>query len=106
MSEKMTEKNKKQNIQKKDIKIMRERYGGISEELKMKTREQTKMIKKLKESIQNVSKTVPELAKLTGIPSHDVLWHLMAMKKYGMVIEGEERDGYHEYTLKDEGDDE
>jgi len=101
---KMTENNKKQSRQKKPIQILRERYGGVSEELKMKTRSQTKIIKNLKESIQNVYKTVPEISKLTGVPSDEVLWHLMAMKKYGMVIEGEERDGYYEYTVKEEGE--
>ena len=99
----MTENNTKQNMQKKPIQIMRERYGGVSEELKMKTRLQTKIFKNLKESIKNIYKTVPEISQLTDIPSHEVLWHLMAMKKYGMVIEGNERDGYYEYTLKEEG---
>ena len=91
-----------QNRQKKPIQLLRERYGGISEELKMKTRSQTNILKNLKESIKNAYRTVPEISQETGIPSHEVLWHLMAMKKYGIVIEGDERDGYYEYTLKEE----
>ena len=88
--------------QKKPIQILRERHGGVSEELKMKTRTQTSIIKKIKESIENASKTVPEIAQITTIPSHEVFWYLMALKKYGEVIEGEERDGYYEYKLKGE----
>lgn len=99
----MGEKNIQQNKQKKPIQILRERYGGVSEELKIKTRAQTKILKNLKGSIENAYRTVPEISKLTNIPSHEVLWHLMALKKYGIVIEGEEQDGYYEYTLKEEG---
>ncbi len=99
----MSEKNNKKERQKKPIQILRERYGGVSEELKITTRAQAKIFKNLKESIKNAYKTVPEISQLTGIPSHRVLWHLMAMKKYGMVIEGDERDGYYQYTLKEEG---
>ncbi|KAA3657266.1 MAG: ArsR family transcriptional regulator [Chloroflexi bacterium] len=32
-------------------------------------------------------KTIPEIAKITDIPAHEVLWHLTAMKKYGLVVE-------------------
>jgi predicted transcriptional regulator len=96
----MGEKNRQQAKQKKPIQLLRERYGGVSEELKMKTRTQTSIIKKIKESIENVSKTIPEIAQITNIPSHEVLWYLMAMKKYGIVIEGDEQEGYYQYTLK------
>jgi hypothetical protein len=99
----MGEKNIQLNKQKKPIQILRERCGGVSEELKTLTRVQTSIIKNLRISIKNVYRTVPEISKLTDIPSHEVLWYLMAMKKYGMIIEGEERDGYYEYTLKEEG---
>jgi predicted transcriptional regulator len=102
MGIKMSEKNTKQDRQKKPIQILRERYGGVSEELKKLTRAQTRILKDVKESIKNTYRTIPEISKLTGLPSHEVLWHLMAMKKYGMVIEGEERDGYYQYALKEE----
>lgn len=99
----MTEKNITPKTQKKPIQRLRDRYGDISEELKQKTRTQNKMLKALKESIKSAYKTIPEISQLTDIPAHDVLWYLMAMKKYGMILEGEERDGYYEYKLKEEG---
>ena len=83
----MNEKNTKQNKQKKPIQILRERYGGVSEELKLKTRAQTKVLNKLKESIKNSYRTIPEIAEFTAIPAYEVLWNLMAMKKYGLIIE-------------------
>jgi predicted transcriptional regulator len=98
----MGEKTIEQTKQKKTIQILRERYGGISEELKIKTRVQNNILKNIKESITNTYRTVPEVSQLTKIPSHEVFWYLMALKKYGMVNEGEERDGYYEYILKKE----
>ena len=35
--------------------------------------------------IEKDSKTVPEIAEVIGKPTHRVLWHLTAMKKYGVV---------------------
>jgi predicted transcriptional regulator len=99
----MVVKNTKENKQKKPIQLMRERYGDVSEELKIKTRTQSKVHKTIKDSIKSSYKTIPEISQLTDIPSQEVLWHLMAMKKYGMIMEGEERDGYYEYKLKEEG---
>jgi predicted transcriptional regulator len=37
--------------------------------------------------IRETPKSVPEIAAAISRPSHEVLWHLMAMKKYGIVIE-------------------
>jgi hypothetical protein len=99
----MNEKITKEAGQKKPIQIMRERYGGISEELKKFTREQTKNFKMISETLKNNYKTIPEISQSTGLPSHKILWYVMAMKKYSMVIEGDERDGYYQYILKEEG---
>ena len=32
-------------------------------------------------------KTIPELAEQTGIPAHEILWHITAMKKYDLIVE-------------------
>jgi predicted transcriptional regulator len=37
--------------------------------------------------IRGEAKAVPELAELSGMPANEVLWHLMALKKYGLVEE-------------------
>ena len=44
---------------------------------------------------------VPELAKATGMPANDVLWHMAAMKKYGNVLESgmDDSDDYYIYSL-------
>lgn len=86
----------------KPIKIIRERRGGVPKDLVERNRAQTKTRKKIIQALEDGPKTVPEVAKVTAIPSHEVLWKLMGMKKYGLVVEGEERDGYYEYALKEE----
>ena len=83
----------------KPIQILRRRRGGVPKDLMEQNRRQKKLQKKLVEGLKDEPKTVPELAQITGIPTHDVLWHLMCMKKYGKIFEGEERDSYCEYGL-------
>ncbi len=84
---------------KKPIQILRERRGGVPRELIERNRQQAAIRRKLAEVLQSASKTVPELAQETGLPTHEVFWHLMGMKKYGKVAEGKEREGYFEYEL-------
>ena len=94
----MTEEPQKE----KPIKIIRERRGGVPKELLERSRAQAKMRKKISEALEDGPKTVPEVAKATAMPSHEVLRKLMGMKKYGLIVEGEERDGYYQYALKEE----
>jgi len=47
---------------------------------------------------------VPQIAQETNLPPHEVFWHLMAIKKYGKLVEGEEREGYFEYALAEESE--
>ena len=83
------------------IKIIRERRGGVPKDLMERSRLQAQTRKKIIQALEDGPKTVPEVAKATAMPSHEVLWKLMGMKKYGLVVEGEERDGYYQYALKD-----
>jgi hypothetical protein len=50
--------------------------------------------KEICQVIGNESKTVPEIAELTGKPTHQVLWHVTAMRKYGVVAEDGTSGGY------------
>ncbi len=52
------------------------------------------LLKEQKETWRNIcqttreaAKTVPEIAELTGLPAHEVLWHVAAMKKYDQISE-------------------
>jgi hypothetical protein len=97
MSENGTKKPEKE---KTPIQILRERRGGVPKELIERSREQTKVLKLLTSALKEGPKTPPELAEAVGMETHDVFWYLMGMKKYGTVVEGDERDGYYEYALE------
>jgi predicted transcriptional regulator len=47
-------------------------------------------------------KTVPEIAQAAQLPSDQVLWHVMAMKKYDLVREIGMEGEYYQYQLTEE----
>lgn len=54
--------------------------------------------KALREAMKDTARTIPEMAEASGLPAHEVLWHVTAMKKYDMVKE-EGLSGYY-YTYR------
>ena len=86
---------------KKAIEIVRERLGGVSKKLREFSREQARIHRKIRGALKGgAPRTVPEIRDATDLPADVVFWHLMAMKHYGEIVEGEERDSYYEYALK------
>ena len=49
-----------------------------------------------------VSAIASELAASIGLPANEVLWHIIAMKKYNLVAEVGLDDGYYRYSLAEE----
>ena len=47
-------------------------------------------------------RAVPELAELTGIPADQVLWHITALKKYGLVSENGMCGEYYLYQMAED----
>lgn len=47
--------------------------------------------------------TVPEIAEQIGQPSHEVLFWVMGMRRYGHVVEVEDAtdEGYFRYVIKE-----
>jgi biotin operon repressor len=64
-----------------------------------KLKEQKKAIKAVKERLKEGGKSVPKLAEETGLSASEILWYIMALKKYGEVIEGDKEGGYYQYAL-------
>jgi len=64
-----------------------------------KSRGHMEVIKRLGVALGGGPQTVPELSEATGLTSPDVLWHVMAMKKYGMVNEHAKDGEYFRYAL-------
>jgi Helix-turn-helix domain len=81
------------------IEILRERHGGISKALKDSFNEQQRIYKALRAALKAGPRTVPQLARECRLPPPTVMWHLMAMRRYGGVLDGPEQDGYLLYTL-------
>jgi len=84
-----------------DLKVLRERLGGVSEEKKARTKDTRETVKAIQGALKAGPRTVPEISAETKIPSHKVLWFLMAMKKYGKVAEAGLAGDYHRYQLKE-----
>lgn len=56
--------------------------------------------KTLSRVLQGEPRSIPEIAEATGIPAHDVLWHVNAMKKYGTVVEDGMDDDFEFYLYR------
>jgi len=69
------------------LKKLRESHSATVERTQTLVREQKKLHQSICSLIRDDPKTVPEIAALLEIPSEEVLWYLMSLKKYGIVIE-------------------
>jgi predicted Rossmann fold nucleotide-binding protein DprA/Smf involved in DNA uptake len=50
-------------------------------------------------------RTIPEISEALGHPSHEVMMWVMAMRRYGILIEipKSRADDYYHYTIRSEG---
>ena len=87
--------------EKKPIQILRERHGGMSEQMKEYFKDLNQIRKTMTTALKQGPMTVPELASATGIPSQSVMWHLMAMRRYGAVADADRAGDYLKYALKE-----
>ena len=55
--------------------------------------------KAVESALRSGPATVPQLARATGLPAHDVLWHLAGMRKYGTAQETAQDGDYPRYEL-------
>jgi len=69
------------------LKRLREEHAAAFERTQAFFKEQKHVQQEICNVIREQPKTVLEVNAATGIPTHEVLWHLTAMKKYGMVAE-------------------
>ncbi|HNU01763.1 MAG TPA: hypothetical protein PKM55_13825 [Acidobacteriota bacterium] len=86
---------------KRPIDILRERQGERTPEQKEYFKRQTQVRKALLEALKEAPRTIPELAARCGLPSEEVVWNVMAMRRYGTVVEEELRGDYYCYRLKE-----
>jgi hypothetical protein len=91
---------KKQPKKKPSCHILRDRIGGVPKVPQELSREHSKIKRQIKKALGERPLTVPELFDATHIPIEKVFWHLMSLKKYGEIVEGEESESYVKYALK------
>ena len=90
----------KKDKPKRPIEILRDRQGGMSKELKEYFNEQQRIYKALRAALKAGPKTVPELARECALDTPKAMWHLMAMRRHGEILEDAEQNGYLLYRLK------
>lgn len=81
------------------LKKLRQERKSFIDQARNLIKDQSSIFKKIKEELNGNGKTVPEIASVTGFSSSQVLWFVMALKKYGQVIEGVKDGDYFKYQL-------
>lgn len=81
--------DKREDAKKKAIflKKLRAEHTETVAQAQEKLRVQQAVRRAICKVMREEAKTVPEVAKASGVPAFEVLWHITAMKKYGLVAE-------------------
>ena len=69
------------------LKRLREEHKETVTRTQTLLKEQKAIRRQICQHMREEAKAVPEIAEITGIPADQVLWHVTAMKKYGLIIE-------------------
>lgn len=85
-----------------DLKAFRERMGGVSDEKKAWSKEQRQTIKAIREALKDGPRTIPQIAGAARLPSPSVVWHVMALKRYGKIAEAGREGDYYLYELRED----
>lgn len=85
----------------KTAKYLREKLGGIPEQAKENLKTFNHIKKKILEALKEEDLTVKQLTEKLEMPSHEVMYYLMSLVKYGFVKTGEidDMDEYFTYKL-------
>ena len=96
----MSERQQTQTRPKPSCWVLRDRLGSVPRKPLETSKQNAKVRRTIRKALSDGPRTIPQLSQTTGIPSREVFWHLASLRKYGEIIEGEERDSYVEYALK------
>lgn len=86
---------------KKTIDIIKQKRT-VSEEVKEKRKEFVRIKKLILKALETEEKTIPQISKETELPIEVVTYHLMSLRKFYEIEEGEidDMDEYFFYKLK------
>jgi predicted transcriptional regulator len=83
----MSDQNRETLSRGETLKRLREAHATTVERTQALFREQKQMQNAICQFIRESPKTVPEIAEAIGKPTHEVLWFVAALKKYGILVE-------------------
>ena len=83
------------------LRLFRERMGGLTDTKKAYLKADRDARKGLREALKFGPKTIPELRQQLGLPGEKVVWLVMALKRYGEVVEAGRAGDYFRYALKE-----
>ena len=69
------------------LKRLREDHKETVERTRVLLKEQNEIRRHICQATREAPKSVPQIAQMTGVPAHEVLWQITAMRKYGDVVE-------------------
>ena len=81
------------------LKGLREQHRETVQRTQTLLKEQKAVRRSIGQAIREAPKTVPEVAEATRLPANEVLWHIIAMKKYDQVIETDMCGEYYQYQM-------
>ncbi len=84
----------------KTAKYLREKLGGIPEQAKKNLKEFNAIKRKMLDALKEEDLTVKQMSEKIDMPTHEVLYYLMSLVKYGFVKTGEVDDMDEYYTYK------
>jgi len=81
------------------LKGLREQHKETVQRTQALLKEQKAIRRSICQVMRDMPKTVPEVAEATGLPANEVLWHIIAMKKYDRVTETDMCGEYYLYQV-------
>ncbi len=85
----------------KTAKYLREKLGGIPEQAKENLKEFNAIKKRMLDALKDEDLTVKQMSEKLEMPTHEVVYYLMSLVKYGFVKTGDidDMDEYYTYKL-------
>ncbi len=84
------------------LKRLREKHQDTVARAQARLKEQKAIRRQICQAMRGAPKTVPEVAETAGLPADQVLWHIIALKKYDLAVETGMCGEYYLYQLAEE----
>ena len=84
------------------LKRLRQEHQDTVAQVQALLKEQKAVRRQICQTMRGAPKTVPEVAEAIGLPADQVLWHIIAMKKYDLAVETGMCGEYYLYQLAEE----